>query len=215
MRIISDQNTILAKGTMDDILSEIQRELAGLSEGDRAQVRDYVAFLRWRAEHGKRVVAPAGVRTWQFNFLEHFTSADVRASQERAGIETQIAEAAVGGEQRPALWEHPPVRGEAVVEYHVPVPAGLRDLRLRTAIGIRDGAKPKKDRLVAFRVRVDGWQIWSRAVWPARWEQIEIALPLQAGDVMRLAFATDGLGDHQWAWAVWGEPMLVGLEAGD
>ena len=81
-------------------------------------------------------------RPWQFNFLEHFSSADVRGSRDRAGMETKIAEASVAGELRPALWEHPPVRGEAVVEYHVPVPAGLKNLRLRAAIGVRDGAQP-------------------------------------------------------------------------
>jgi hypothetical protein len=94
------------------------------------------------------------------------------------------------------------------------VPVGLTDVCLRFAIGIRDGAQAE-DRLVAFRVRVGGWQVWSRAAWPTHWEPIEVPLPLQAGDVLRLAFATDGLGDHRWAWAVWGEPMVVGLEAGN
>ena len=136
---------------MDDILSEIQHELAGLSEADRAQVRDYVAFLRW----GRNTVSgwqprPAYGRG---SSISSNTSLGRRAgSRDRAGMETKIAEAAVAGELLPALWEHPPVRGEAVIEYHVPVPAGLRDLRLRTAIGIRDGAKPTQDRLVAFRI---------------------------------------------------------------
>ena len=94
----------------------------------------------------------------------------------------------------------------------MPIPAGLHDLRLRFSIGIRDGAQAE-DRLVAFRVRVDGWQMWSRAAWPIRWEPVEVPLPHQAGNILRLTFATDGLGEHKFAWAAWGEPVLVGTEA--
>ena len=115
-------------------------------------------------------------------------------------------------ERRPALWQHPPVAGESAVEFHVPIPAGLHDLRLRFSIGIRDGAQAE-DRLVAFRVRVDGWQMWSRAAWPTRWEPVEVPLPHQAGNILRLTFATDGLGEHKFAWAAWGEPVLVGTES--
>ena len=35
-------------------------------------------------------------------------------------------------------------------------------------------------------------------------------MPILPGDVARVQFVTDGLGNHQWAWAVWGDPMLVG-----
>jgi hypothetical protein len=202
------------KGAMNDLLPDIERELAALSPGDQALVRDYIAFLRWQAGQREHPAGGPDARPWQYNFLEHFSSADVRGSRDRAGMETKIAEAPVAGEFRPALWEHPPVRGEAVVEYHVPVPAGLKNLRLRAAIGVRDGTQLTQERLVAFRIRVDGWQVWSRAAWPSHWEPIEVALPFQAGNIMRLAFATDGLGDHQFAWAVWGEPELVGLQSG-
>ena len=116
---------------------------------------------------------------------------------------------AVDGIARPALWQHPPVRGESIVEFHVPVPAGVRNLRLRFSIGIRDGSQGA-EQLVAFRVKVDGWQVWSRADWPRRWAAAEIALPFQAGNMLRLAFATDALGSHQWSWAAWAEPELVG-----
>ena len=45
-------------------------------------------------------------------------------------------------------------------------------------------------------------------------QPVEIELPFQAGNVLRLAFATDGLGSHRWAWAAWAEPELAG-ELGD
>jgi hypothetical protein len=203
---------------------ESLRGLAALSPADRALAREFIAFLEWRSRQTRQEVdaarqvplaarqVPLAARTWQLNFLEQLGSASVRATRDPAGMEVKGAEATVGGESRPGLWQHPPVSGESSVEFHVPVPQGLRDLRLRFAIGIRDGARAA-DRLVAYRVRVDGWQVWSQAAWPTSWRSLELALPFRAGDVLRIAFATDGLGDHKWAWAVWGEPELIGLEA--
>jgi hypothetical protein len=190
---------------MDDILSD----MATLSPEAQAQVRDYVAFLRWQAERAGRADAAAAARAWRYNFLEHLDSADVGSSRAAAGMEVKAAEASVSGERRPALWQHPPVEGESRVEVHAPAPAGLRNLRLRFAIGIRDGAEAG-ERLLAFRVRVDGWQVWSRAAWPTTWEMVEVPLPFQSGDVVRITFATDCLGAHPFAWAVWAEPELVG-----
>ncbi len=198
---------------MNDLSDSIAQELAALSPADQVRVADFIAFLRWQAERNPATSAKpeeAG-HPWQCNFLEHFAGADVRATRSPAGMEVKVAGATVAGERRPALWQHPPVDGESQVEFHVPIPASLRDLRLRFSIGVRDGAQAA-ERLVAFRIRVDGWQIWSRAAWPTRWEAVDIPLPLQAGNILRLAFATDGLGEHKFAWAAWGEPMLVGTE---
>lgn len=189
-------------------------EIAALAPADQERVREYIAFLRWRAGQASQPVArPAqSGRVWRYSLLEHFAEAAVSASRSASGMEVKIAEATVGGERRPALWQHPPVMGESIVEYHVPIPADLvaPGARLCFSIGIRDGANAL-DHLVAFRVRADGWQIWSRAAWPTTWQSFEIPLPFQAGNVLRLAFATDALGSHPFAWAVWGEPELVGV----
>lgn len=187
---------------------ELIGRIAALSEEERNSVRDYVAFLEWRRSEG--CGEAAGTATgWRFNFLEHFAEADTRASKDGAGMEVKVAAATVNGVARPALWQHPPVKGESLAEFHVPVPAGVRDLRLRFSTGIRDGSQGG-EQLVAFRVKVDGWQVWSRADWPRQWAAAEIELPFQAGNMLRLAFATDALGSHQWAWAAWAEPELVG-----
>lgn len=201
-------------------LETILRDLAALPPSDQERVAEYIAFLRWRAAQDPSGFqkSEGSARPWRFNFLEHLAEADVRALASRPGsrkdapgMEVKIGEASVGGEHRPALWQHPPVSGESLTEFHVPIPAGLQDLRLRFSIGIRDGAQGT-EQLVAFRVKVDGWQVWSRAAYPRTWTPFEIALPFRAGNILRLAFATDGLGEHQWAWAVWGEPELVGAE---
>jgi hypothetical protein len=187
---------------------ELIRRIATLSEEDRGLVRDYVAFLEWRRSEGCGD-APAEQAGWRYDLLEHFSGADTRASKNAAGMEVKVGSATVNGVARAALWQHPPVSGESVVEFHVPVPAGVRDLALRFSTGVREGAQGK-EQLVAFRVKVDGWQVWSRADWPLQWTPAEIALPFQAGNILRLAFATDALGNHQWAWAAWAEPELVG-----
>lgn len=188
-------------------------ELSALSPADQERVREYIAFLAWRAAQstGATPHLNPAEQPWRFSFLEHFAGADVAASRDAAGMEVKIAEATVGGQRRPALWQHPPLAGESTIEFHVAIPAGLRDLRLRFAIGIRDGAQAG-DQLVAFRARVDGWQVWSRAAWPTAWQSFEIALPFRAGNVLRLTFATDALGSHPFAWAAWGEPELVGVQ---
>jgi len=187
---------------------DLYKEIAALPAAEQALVREFVDFLKWRQDNPCRS-EEAVQHAWQYSFLEHLAQADVRAAKDPAGMEVKAAVATCGGETRPALWEHPPVNGEALVEFHVPVPAGLRNLRLRFATGIRDGSQGA-EQLVAFRIRVDGWQVWSRADWPLHWEPAEIALPFHAGNMLRLAFATDGLGSHRWAWAAWAEPELVG-----
>ncbi len=192
---------------MKDLPESIAQDLNALPAADQARVREYIAFLNWQAGRSEPSAPQTIARPWALNLLEHFAGADVRASRGSAGMEVKAAETTVGGERRPALWQHPPVSGESAVEFHVPIPVGLRDLRLRFSIGIRDGAQAE-DRLVAFRVRVEGWQIWSRAAWPIRWEPVIVPLPHQAGNILRLTFATDGLGEHKFAWAAWGEPVL-------
>lgn len=188
--------------------AQLAGQIATLSTEDQALVRDFIAYLQWRRSNPCEQDKSQD-RVWRYSFLEFFADADVRAAKDVKGMEVKAAVATVGGTDRAALWQHPPVSGESLVEFHVPVPAGLKHLRLRFAMGIRDGSQGA-DQLVAFRVRVDGWQVWSRAAWPVQWEQSEIDLPFQAGNVLRLAFATDGLGSHRWAWAAWAEPELVG-----
>jgi hypothetical protein len=190
-------------------MEDIYAELAALPPETQEHVREYMAFLRWRAEQAHLAESAVTTHIWEYNFLEHLEGADLRSSRSPRGMEVKVAEATVGGTRRPALWQHPPIQGEGLVEYHAPVPAGLRNLRLRFAVGIRDGAEAG-ERLVAFRVRVAGWQVWSRACWPTAWEENEVVLPFHAGDVLRIGFATDCLSDHPFAWAVWGEPVLLG-----
>ncbi len=141
---------------------------------------------------------------WSFDFLNNFNETT------RTGMEIKVAEAICDGVARAALWEHPPVTGSASVGYLVPVPNGLRQVKLRFAIGIRDGAELPADRYVAFRIVVNGWKLWSTVKNSHAWEEHEIKMPQLSSDVARIEFITDGLGNNRWNWAVWGEPHLIG-----
>ena len=192
-------------------LEEIVEQLESLSAENLAELEQFVAYLVWK----QRVAAEGSAgRLWTFDFVEHFRSAVVSADQDPAGMEVQVGEASSDGDLRMALWQHPPVRGSSHVEYHVPVPGNVRNLRLRFATGLRDGAHLTEGNVVAFRIFCNEWRIWSETQHAVQWREHELNMPNLPGDVARSQFVTDGLGNHRWAWAAWAEPRLVGdLEA--
>jgi hypothetical protein len=188
-------------------LEEIVDQLESLSQESLTELARYVDFLRWR--QGISLEQVTG-RPWTFDLVEHFRRAIVTADHDPAGMEVQIGEAACGGDLRMALWQHPPVHGSAIVEYQVPVPADVSNVRLRFATGIRDGSQLAGGNVVAFRIFVNDWKIWSDTQHVQKWIAHELVMPTLPGDVARIQLVTDGLGNHQWAWAAWGEPRLTG-----
>jgi hypothetical protein len=195
-------------------LEEIVNELALLTPESLAELAQFVDYLKWK--QGSDAPKTTG-QPWAFDFVEHFRRAIVSTDYDPAGMEVQIGEAACDGDLRMALWQHPPVQGTAIVEYQVPVPTDVKNLRLHFATGIRDGSHLAEGNVVAFRVFVNDWKIWSDTQHVRKWLGHDLDMPALPGDVVRVKFATDGLGNHQWAWAAWGEPKLVGeiVEAND
>jgi hypothetical protein len=188
-------------------LEEIADQLESLTPKSLDELARFVEYLKWKQ-------APTSEETtgrpWAFDFVEHFRRAIVTADHDPAGMEVQVGEAVCEGDSRMALWQHPPVQGAAIVEYQVPVPTEAQKLRLRFATGIRDGSQLAGGNVVAFRIFVNDWKIWSDTQHARKWNSHEIIMPTLPGDVARIQFVTDGLGNHQWAWAVWGEPKLIG-----
>lgn len=181
---------------------ELNRLMAELSDPQVSQVYAFVRRLL-----GVDATAEA---SWTFDFVEKFGQAEVGALRERAGLEVKAEAATCDGVTRPALWEHPPLSGAATIRYAVPIPPQLRALKLKFLIGIRDGSELPADRYVAFRVMVNGWKLWSAVKNERAWQEYTVNMPELASDVARVEFQTDGLGDHRWNWAVWGEPRLIG-----
>ncbi len=192
-------------------LEQIVNQLESLTPESLVELAAFVDYLQWK--QGPSLSDGAG-QVWTFDFVEHFRRAVQTADYDPAGMEVQVGEAACAGDLRMALWQHPPVQGSAIIEYQVPVPANVGDLRLCFATGIRDGSQLAEGNLVAFRVFVNDWRIWSDTQRVQVWKEHEIGMPTLPGDVARVQFVTDGLGNHEWAWAVWGEPKLVGQVAG-
>ncbi len=185
--------------TVEEIL-ELARGLSGPS---LEELKTFVEFLKSKQ-------AAAGGTRWSYDFVERLSEATCSASRDPAGMEIKAAQATCGGVTRPALWEHPPVVGSAIASYLVPIPTGLHDLKLKFSIGIRDGSELPPDRSVAFRVLVHGWKLWSAVKSSHAWEEHELGMPQLGSDLARIDFMTDGLGHHQWDWAVWGTPSLEG-----
>jgi hypothetical protein len=188
-------------------LEEIVNALETLDQEHLEDVARYVEYQRWKQGLTMRGDPE---RLWVFDFIEHFRRAAVSASDDSAGMEVQIGEAISGGDMRIALWQHPPVQGASTVEYQVPVPADVADLYLHFSTGIRDGAKLAPGNVVAFRIFVNDWKMWSDTQRVQQWKDHEIAMPALRGDIARIQFVTDGLGNHQWAWSAWGRPRLMG-----
>ncbi len=188
-------------------LQELVAELESLTPESLAELASFVQYLRWKQAPGP---TQAVGRAWVYDFVEHFGRATVSATRNQAGMDVQVGEAACSGDWRMALWQHPPVEGSSIVEYQVPIPAHVQNLRLEVATGIRDGSQLAEGNIVAFRVFVNEWKIWSDTQHSRKWKPHWIVMPALPGDIARIRFETDGLGNHQWAWSAWAQPRLVG-----
>jgi hypothetical protein len=188
------------------LISKIQE----LSPEGQDNLAYYVEFLLWQ-ESERRASHTQG---WSFSFIESFNQATVAATDKPDGMEVAMALASVGAEARPALWAHPPLSGQTTIEYYVPVPKKVRNIRLRVAVGIRDGAQISDTDLVAFSIKINGLRVWGVQTNRQEWQVAEIPLSINSGDMVRVMFNTESLGSHQYNWAVWGDPQLVGQTNG-
>ncbi len=200
-----------------ETIDAIVRRISDLEDQSLNQLSQYISYLKWQEElwHGllDEEIEPTGsdqAILWSYDFLEGFPGARQAATRKRDMMEFKIAPATCGMVQQQALWAHPPTLGAAVCEYTVQAPAAVTSLRMRFAVGIRDGALMEGDNLCAFRIYVNGMRIWSTTKQSNDWERFFIDLPTLGGQEMIIQLMTDGLGDNQWNWAVWGEPLLVG-----
>jgi hypothetical protein len=188
-------------------LTALYQQIEQLSPEGRAALAGYVKFLRWQDEQKQRAELP----DWSFSFIEAFHEATVHASLKPGGMDVKLAPATVGGESQPALWAHPPVAGQTIIEYYVPIPKQVRHIHLRLAVGIRDGAQISENNLVAFGVKMNGLRVWGLQFNDTSWHTLKLPLTVAVGDIVRFEFTTEALGSHKWTWAVWGNPELIGM----
>ena len=201
--------------TFDAVIRRIQ----DLNEQSLLQLSQYVGYLKWQEELWQSLMQEEDTDedgftlVWKYDLLEAFPQSRHSATRTPDLMEVRIDTASCGMVQQPALWQHPPVEGSAVVEYDVRVPPDIERLRMQFAIGIRDGAQMEDDNFCAFRVLLNGVRVWSKTKQSCSWERFVIDLPNQAGQPAVLQLMSDGLGNSRWNWAVWAEPQLLGFAA--
>ncbi len=199
-----------------DELDALYRRIADLSEESLMLLSQYISFLKWQEEQwhsprewdemeGNKVV-------WLYDLIEQFHQARQAATVDMRGMEIKAAPASCEGIPRPAIWQHPPVKGEAVLEYQVQVPMDVDVLKMKFAAGVRDGALLSEENQVAFRIRVNGRLLWTHLKSETTWDDFLIDLPTLSGQTAVIQLITDALGNSRWNWAVWGEPQVIGLE---
>ncbi len=199
-----------------ETIDGITRRIADLNEQSLTQLSQYISYLKWQEELWHSLLDeeadhdPDQALIWQYDFVEAFPAARKIATRAADMMEIKTGMATCGMVQQMAIWEHPPVAGSAVCEYTVQAPPDLNALKLRFAVGIRDGALMEGENTCAFRVIVNGVRLWSTTKQTNTWERYLVDLPSLAGQDIVVQFMTDGLGDNRWNWAVWGEPLLLG-----
>ena len=171
----------------EELVNAAVRRIADLNEQSLTQLSQYISYLKWQEELWNSLLdeeARTGrdqTLIWQYDFLEGFPAARQISTREPDMMEIKVGMAHCGMVQQMALWEHPPVVGSAVCEYQLTVPPEVDSLRLRFAVGIRDGALMEGDNLCAFRIYVNGRRIWSTTKQSNDWERYIIDLPSLAG----------------------------------
>lgn len=202
--------------TRKETVDGLVRRISDLNDLSLTQLSQYISYLKWQEELWNSLLddesaAPSdSALIWQFDFLEAFPAARIASTRATDLMEVKVAPAACGMVQQQSLWAHPPVIGTAIVEYTLAVPSSVDSLRMRFAVGIRDGALMEGDNQCAFRIMVNGARLWNTIKQSTTWERFTIDLPSLAGGEIVVQFGTDGLGDNRWNWAVWGEPQLLG-----
>jgi hypothetical protein len=182
------------------------KQIEQLSPESQTTLGRYIEYLQWK-EAQDRARAP---KSWSFSFIEGYKEAFISTTEDPAGFDVKMAPAVVGGEKRAALWAHPPVSGQTVIEFHVPIPQQVSGIYLKLAVGIRDGSEIGETNLVAFVVKLNGLRVWGQQTNERQWLETNIPVDVVAGDMARFEFTTEALGRHEWTWAVWGEPELTG-----
>lgn len=199
-----------------ETIDAIVRRISDLNDQSLTQLSQYISYLKWQEELWHSLLdeevqpGPDQTLIWQYDFLEGFPGARKVSTRSPDLMEIKVGLATCGMVQQNALWEHPPVLGAAVCEYQLHVPSEVESLRLRFAVGLRDGALMEGDNWCAFRVYVNGVRLWSSTKQSNEWERYVIDVPSLGGQDIVVQFVTDGLGDNRWNWAVWAEPQLLG-----
>ena len=190
----------------------ILHDLTALPPADQARVSEYIAFLRWRAGQALRAAtregpAPGSSTSWSTSpgpMCAPRATAPVWKSKPpkrpwagNAGRPSGSTRRWTAKRWSSSTCRSPPACATSACASH-------RRPRWRKSRRPTGGVPGQGGRLAGMEPRRLS----------ARLGTVRDPAATPGRQVMRLAFATDGMGEHQLAWAAWGEPVLVGLDAG-
>lgn len=152
-----------------------------------------------------------------YDFIDHFAEAQQRGAQ-GSQIEPHLT-ATCGQRSMRAIFEHPPANANefSTLAYHLVLPPGKGRLVLGGFIGILteratvEGpriSRRRPENPVQFEILINEKVSFFRQKQTSEWEEFSIRVP-RGEDRLSICFRTNGLGDHAWNWAAWGEPRLA------
>ena len=106
-----------------ETLDAVIRRIHDLNEQSLLQLSQYLSYLKWQEELWQSLLEEEGTDetgyalVWKCDLLELFPNSRQSATRTPDLMEVRIDTASCGMVQQPALWQHPPVEGSAVVEY--------------------------------------------------------------------------------------------------
>ena len=150
-----------------------------------------------------------------YNFVDEFQKS--RSSDaEKTSASTQESS---GGEEKAALFEHPPAEGYTQIQYEVTLPQveSNENLILHFSIGLRDGVDFElphtKPDGVQFAIEISDDRCFESVSDACRWDEHLIDLSDFTGSTVQVVFLTNcnGAGNTNYDWALWGNPRVLKL----
>ncbi len=155
-----------------------------------------------------------------FDFVKEFAKAKLgivyegeREGPIEYGAFFQAGDATCGGVTRKTLHSNPPWNGNPTwgspyAEFDVALPATKEPLTLRFAYGREDGSQESDG--IAFRVLVDGKEIFARNTDEKKWHEAAADLTPYAGRKVKVRLISD-IGpahNNSWDFAAWADPRV-------
>ena len=162
-----------------------------------------------------------------YEFMEHFYDPSTERQEASPGHIRLLQKAECSNIAHPAIFEHPPKEGDAILTYRLrglPVPPAKFRLSFRYGVVDKLYEEPSGALLeesdfrsfegnrVMFSTRVDGKEIFRSPQYGHEWSPtIERGLLEAPNGDLTVEFRTNAMGEPRGNWAAWGEPKLVGM----
>lgn len=159
-----------------------------------------------------------------YDFIDHFYDPTSERHADRAAHIRLLPKGEPAYTQMPAIFEHPPTEGDAVLTYHLRGIKGTsKQLGIELHIGIIDKVYDEitealvdtsnfssvRSNRIKFMVRVNEENILEQELYEHGWfRRKKGPIPLR-DDQLVIQFRTNAMGETRWNWAAWGEPKLV------